>query len=143
MLTIRQAMQRPQRKPPQLLKVPFYEKAEALFRRECSNVTLVGLELERGMHGGQECWVFAAYTGPRGPTGLTVNHFVPMTKLSWEEVRDAVMSLANTSRRVWQQREDLRHAREKLERDIQQSGERRRDLYASVSGPRPTDRMGR
>lgn len=117
---IRQAMARPARKAPSLLKFPFYDLAADLFRRECPEVQLVGLELERGIFGGQEIWIASSYAGVRSSKGISVHHHLPMTNLAWDDIETVVLSLARTTCQAWERREQQRRARERFGGQIQQ-----------------------
>jgi hypothetical protein len=117
---LRRARLRPERKPPQLFKVPFYEEAVRLFRQECPME--VSLELEATTIHGQDAWAVSAFSGPRSFAGLTVNHMIPRNEYNLptrDDVMCAVACLAETSRSVWAQR--LR--REKAKADLAGAGQ--------------------
>ena len=72
--SIRQAMARPSRKPPQLLKLPHYEQSVALFQKLAPAIPLISFELERRHATEQDFWMMACYCGDRSVRGMVVNH---------------------------------------------------------------------
>lgn len=112
MMNLRQALKRPERKPPQLFKVPFYEEAVRVFQQECDMA--VSLELETSTTYGEPTWTVSAYSGPRSFAGLTANHVIPRkgdempTRI---EVMSAAACLGASSRGAWDRRERLASAK--------------------------------
>lgn len=125
----RRILMRPERKPPQLLKLPFYEDAIAVFQGICDMP--VSLELEVTTTFGEPTWTIAAYSGPRSFSGLTVNHIIPRTgkPLSLAVVKEAASMLGQTSRNAWAQR----RRREDAKAALMKAGKRRGDVHQAAS----------
>ena len=136
--SIRQAMAKPRRKAPQLLQVPFRDRAEWLFKEECPCAPLIALELEVIPWQGDRAYQFSAYAGVRSVSGTTALHIMPYGngKLSWEDVSIAVCCLAATVRVDWPRKQRLLHERQILARKLQQEREWSRRLSEGISPAR-------